>query len=164
MLNDLRYALRTLLARPAFAAVAVVTLALGIGANVAIFSLVSGVLLKPLPLADPEQLVVIWDTHPSLPVPFMVVSPPRLIAWRHADRVFENVGGFFATQMTLSESGLAEQVPGAFVYQDLLQTLGVAPAAGRFFTDDDFRAEAPRAVILSDGLWRRPVRRDRTPI
>jgi putative ABC transport system permease protein len=161
MLNDLRYAIRTLVARPSFTAVAVLTLAIGIGANVAIFSLVSGVLLRPLPLEDPERLVVIWDTHPSLPVPFMVLSPPRVIAWRAADRVFEEVGGFAPTQMTLSESGLAEQVSGAAVYQGLLQALGVAPATGRFFDDADFRAEAPRAVILSDALWRRRFSADR---
>jgi putative ABC transport system permease protein len=161
MLNDLRYAIRSLVSRPSFTAVAVLTLAIGIGANVAIFSLVSGVLLKPLPLKDPERLVVIWDTHPSLPVPYMVVSPPRVIAFRGADRVFEDVGGFVATQMTLSESGLAEQIAGASIYQGLMPALGVPPAAGRFFTDDDYRAEAPRAVILSDALWRRRFSADR---
>src|SRR5215475_3878402 len=115
MLQDIRYALRTLAARPSFSAVAVLTLAIGIGANVAIFSIVSGVLLKPLPLKEPERLVVIWDTHPSLPVPFMVATPPRIIEWRKARQVFDEVGGFFATPMTISESGLAEQIPGASV-------------------------------------------------
>src|SRR5262250_1322388 len=100
MANDLRYALRTLAHRPSFTAVAIITLAIGIGANVAIFSLVSGVLLKPLPLQDPGRLVVIWDTHPSLPVPFMVASPPRVIAWRRATGVFDEVGAFATSEVT----------------------------------------------------------------
>src|SRR3954470_22749961 len=112
-MQALRYALRTLAGRPSFTLVAVITLAIGIGANVAIFSLVSGVLLKPLPLADPDRLVVIWDTNPSLPVPLMVVSPPRVLAWRNARQIFDDVGAFADMKVTIVASGTAEQIPGA---------------------------------------------------
>src|SRR5262249_52371844 len=154
MLQDVRFAFRTLLTRPSFTAVAVLTLAIGIGANVAIFSLVSGVLLKPLPLEDPDRLVVIWDTHPSLPVPFMVASPPRVIDWRQAKDVFTEVGGFAESKLTLTDSGAAEQVSGASVYLGLMQALGVPPARGRLFVDADFLPTAERVVILGDALWR----------
>ena len=161
MLIDIRYAIRTLLRDPAFTIAALLTLAIGIGANVAIFSLVSGVLLKPLPLHDPERLVVIWDTHPSLPVPYMVASPPRVVEWRRTKQVFDEVGGFVATQMTISDAGVAEQIAGATVYEGLLQALGVPPAVGRYFLPDEFRPTAPRAVLLSDQLWRRRFGADR---
>src|SRR5580765_5372 len=123
MLNDLRYAIRALLARPSFTAVAVLTLAIGLGANVAIFSLVSGVLLKPLPLKEPERLVVIWDTHPSLPMPYMVASPPRVVEWRRARQLFDDVGAFAEAKMTITDAGAAEQITGALVYQGMLETL-----------------------------------------
>src|SRR6185295_10604066 len=99
-MNDIRYALRTLLARPSFAAVAIGTLALGIGATVAIFSIVDGVLLRPLPVASPDRLVVIWETHPSLRVPFMATSPPQIAQWRTETVLFDEVGGFAATRLT----------------------------------------------------------------
>ena len=153
-MTDIRYALRTLMARPSFTMVAVLTLAIGIGANVAIFSLVSGVLLKPLPLKDPERLVVIWDTHPSLPMPFMVVSPPRVLAWRQATQLFEDVGAFSEVKLTIADAGAAEQITGAQVYQGMLPTLGVPPVIGRFFTDAEMAANGPRVVILGDALWR----------
>jgi len=159
---DIRYALRSLVARPSFTTVAVLTLAIGIGANVAIFSLVSGVLLKPLPLKDPDRLVVIWDTHPSLPMPFMVVSPPRVLAWRQATQLFEDVGAFADVKLTVTDAGVAEQVTGAQVYQGMLPTLGVAPALGRFFTDAEMAANGPRVVILGDALWRRRFGADPT--
>ena len=162
MLNEIRFALRMLIARPAFAAAAIATLALGIGVNVAIFSIVDGVLLRPLPLPDPERLVVIWETHPSLRVPFMVASPPHLEQWRGERRLFDEVGGFAATKLTIGDSGVAEQIDGASVSQGLLPALGVAPALGRTFAPPDFPTGAPRAVILSDGLWRRRFDGDRT--
>jgi hypothetical protein len=107
---DIRYAVRALLARPAFAGVAIGTLALGIGATVAVFSIVDGVLLRPLALATPERLVVIWETHPSLRVPFMAASPPHVDEWRAEKTLFEEVGGFAAAQMTVGGAGIAEQL------------------------------------------------------
>src|SRR5262245_48077413 len=161
-MQDVRYALRSLLSRPSFAAVAILTLAIGLGANVAIFSLVSGVLLKPLPLKEPDRLVVIWDTHPSLPVPFMVASPPRVVEWRRSRQLFDEVGAFAETKLTIADGGAAEQVSGAAVYQGMLETLGVPPARGRFFSEAETAANGPRVVILGDGLWRRRYDADPT--
>lgn len=154
-LQDLRYAVRTLIARPSFTLATALTLALGIGATVAIFSIVDGVLLRPLPLHAPDQLVVIWDTHPRLPVPFMVATPPRLIEWRNQRQLFDEVGGFNSIQLTMADEGAAEELTGAAVTEGLLPALGVSPALGRFFIPNEFVLNAPRAVILSQALWRR---------
>jgi putative ABC transport system permease protein len=161
MINDVRYAIRTLLKRPAFAAVAIVTLALGIGVDVAIFSIVDGVLLRPLPLPSPDRLVVVWETHPVLRVPFMVASPPHVVQWRSERRVFDEVGGFASTKLTIGDNGIAEQVTGASVSEGLLPALGVAPAIGRLFDAHDYAANAPRVVLLGDALWRRRFAGDR---
>jgi putative ABC transport system permease protein len=125
MLNDLRFALRMLIARPAFAAAATATLALGIGINVAIFSIVDGVLLRPLLLPDPDRLVVIWETHPTLRVPFMVASPPYVVQWREERTLFDEVGGFVAAKLTVGDSGIAEQIAGASVSEGLLPALAL---------------------------------------
>ena len=162
MIHDLRHALRTFLRMPAFTVTAVLTLALGIGANVAIFGIVDGVLLRPLPLADPDRLVVIWETHPTLPVPFMVASPPHIMDWRAERALFDEVGGFSTTRLILADGGSAEQIVGASVWGGLLPALGIAPAAGRFFEPGEYQSGAPRVVILSDGLWRRRFGADRS--
>src|SRR5262245_48611142 len=162
MIHDLRHALRTFLRMPAFTVTAVLTLALGIGANVAIFSIVDGVLLRPLPLADPDRLVVIWETHPKLPVPFMVASPPHVVNWRNERTLFDEVGAFSTTRLVIAEGGTAEQIVGASVWGGLLPALGVAPAVGRFFEPAEYQPGAPRVVLLSDGLWRRRFGADRS--
>jgi hypothetical protein len=133
VLSDVRHAVRLLVARPAFTIVAVATLALGIGATVAIFSIVDGVLLRPLPVADPDRLVVIWETHPALNVPYMLASPPHVAEWRSERRLFEEVGGFVSTKLTIGDSGIAEQITGASVTEGLLRALGAAPVIGRDF-------------------------------
>src|SRR4051794_7551158 len=100
MIHDLRHAVRLLIKSPSFAVVAIATLALGIGATVAIFSIVDGVLLRPLPVAAPERLVVIWETHPALRVPFMAASPPHVAQWRGETAWFDEVAGFTSTRLT----------------------------------------------------------------
>jgi putative ABC transport system permease protein len=162
MIHDLKHAWRAFVRMPAFTITAVLTLALGIGANVAIFSIVDGVLLRPLPLADPDRLVVIWETHPTLPVPFMVASPPHIVDWRSEHTLFDEVGGFTTTRLVLADAGVAEQIVGASVWGGLLPALGIAPAVGRFFEPAEYQPGAPRVVILSDGLWRRRFGADRS--
>ena len=101
LLQDLRYGLRLLIRRPAFALVAVTTLALGIGTNTAIFTIIDRVILRAIPFPDPEQLVVIWETNPRLPVPVMVASPPTLFEWMTRTRSFVEVGAFRWRNVTL---------------------------------------------------------------
>lgn len=164
MLHDVKHAWRTFTRMPAFTVTAIVTLALGIGANVAIFSIVDGVLLRPLPLPDPERLVVIWETNPTLPVPYMVATPPHILEWREQRHLFEDVGGFQTTPLVLTDraNGSAEQIVGSSVWGGLLPALGVSPAVGRFFEPEEYRPNAPRVVLLSDGLWRRRFGADRS--
>ena len=155
MTRDFRYAVRTLIARPSFAATAVLTLAIGIGATTTIFSVVDAVILRPLPLKDPERLAVLWETNPRLPVPVMVVSPPNLADWRARTRSFEALGAFQLRSFTVAGFDQAEQVDGARVSPDLLSLLGIAPRAGRLFAQDESADGAPAVVLISSSLWQR---------
>src|SRR5262245_25485932 len=101
MLHDLRYGLRLMVRRAGFAVVAVATLALGIGANTAIFAVVDHVLLRPVPYPNLSRLVVLWETSPDLPVPVMYASPPNLGEWQRRARSFEAMGGFQWRNVTL---------------------------------------------------------------
>ncbi|MGH9371855.1 MAG: ABC transporter permease, partial [Vicinamibacterales bacterium] len=155
VLNDLRYGLRLLLHRPSFAVIAIVTLAVGIGANTAIFTVVDRVVLRAVPFPEPHRLVVVWETNPNLPVPVMVASPPTLHDWQTRNRTFEAVGAFRWRSVTLSGVGDPEQIRGATVTAPLLRALAVQPQRGRLFREEDDRAGAPPVILISDGLWRR---------
>ena len=141
--------------RPGFAAIAVLTLAIGIGANTAIFTIVDRVLLRAVPFPDPARLVVVWETNPNLPVPVMVASPPTLHDWATRNRVFADVGAFRWRSVTISGGGEPEQVRGATVTASLLRALAVQPRLGRFFVDEEDRVNGPPVVLISDGLWHR---------
>ncbi|MGE3274138.1 MAG: ABC transporter permease [Vicinamibacterales bacterium] len=154
LLQDLRHGLRLLIRRPAFAVVAVVTLALGIGANTAIFAVVDRALLRPLRVPEPDRLVAVWETSPNIPLPIMYASPPNLAEWRARARSFEALGGFSRRSLTVGGTD-PEQVPGAWVTAGLLEALGVQPRLGRLFRPEEDRANAPAVALLSDGLWRR---------
>jgi len=153
LLQDLRYALRTLGRAPGFTTIAVLTLALGIGANTAIFSLVHAVILKPLPYRDPAKLVAVWDTYlPSYPK--LGVSPPELAAWQQQTDLFEETAWYryVSQDLTLSTPGAeALEVHAAFASPALFPLLGVTPRLGRAFTS----GEGPGAVLLSHALWLR---------
>src|SRR5918998_932137 len=110
MVADMRYAIRSLMARPGFTATAVLTLAIGIGAATTIFSVVDALVLRPLPLRDPHRLAVAWETNPRLPVPVMVVSPPNLADWRARTRSFETLGAFQLRSFTVAGGEQAEQL------------------------------------------------------
>ena len=154
LLQDLRYGLRLLIRRPAFALVAVTTLALGIGTNTAIFTFIDRVILRAIPFPDPEQLVVIWETNPRLPVPVMVASPPTLFEWMTRNRSFVEVGAFRWRNVTLG-GGEPEQIRGASMTASLLRAVGVRPALGRLFVDDEDRPTARPVALIADALWRR---------
>jgi putative ABC transport system permease protein len=153
-MQDIRTAVRGLLSRPAFSLVAVLTLALGIGANTAVYTVVHGVLLAPLPYEEPRDVVVLNEISPQFPNPISV-SWQNYRDWRDRATSFETVAAFRSTQMTVTGIGDAERVPARMVTASLLPMLGVELPLGRLFSEADDRAGAPGVVILSDALWQR---------
>jgi putative ABC transport system permease protein len=158
LIQDFRYAARAFLRSPGFVAVAAITLALGIGANTAIFSLVHTVLLKPLPYRDPSRLIVAWDTYlPQdrlLPMfPKIGVAPPELELWRQQRDVFEDTAWYryVPYEMALTAPNAeALSIHAGFCSTNFLQMLGAPPSLGRSFADD----EPPNSALISDHLWR----------
>jgi hypothetical protein len=162
MYSDIRFALRVWRRRPVLAVAAVLTLALGTGANTAIFSVIYAVMLKPLPYAEPARLVQIWsaDRDPKAPKTSADAnrrwtSVDTVNRWRGMQTPFEGMGCYRAWQYTLSGSREPERVLSAAISPGFLRTLGIAPVRGRAFTDDEYRVGKEHAVILSDRLWRR---------
>src|SRR5581483_3805980 len=133
-MHDIRYAWRLLAARPAFASVAILTLALGIGANTAIFTVVNAVLLRPLPFRDPNRLVLLVERTTQFPT--VTTSWQNYQDWRDDSRSFEAVAAARTLTMTLSGVANPERVPAKMVTASLLPALGIAPQAGRTFTAD----------------------------
>ena len=151
--QDIRFGLRMLHKSPAFTAIAILTLALGIGANTAIFSIVNGVLLNPLPFPHPEQLVVLHASKPNFE--FGSVSYPNFQDWQRDNKTFSSMAvsrGYF---FSVTGTGVAEQLNGEFVSSDFFATLGVKPLLGRTFTQAEERPGAGPVVLISEGVWRR---------
>jgi putative ABC transport system permease protein len=151
--QDIRYALRALRRNPGFAAVAALTLALGVGANTAIFSVVNAVLLRPLPYAEPDRIVTVSYHHPMLG--YNAIHGEDFLAWRDRTNVFDRVAAYANKTADLRGSGEPERLDVALVSADMFSTLGVRPAFGRVFTPDDDKAGGAPVVILSYGLWQR---------
>ncbi|HVO09839.1 MAG TPA: ABC transporter permease [Vicinamibacteria bacterium] len=151
--RDLRLALRSLRRNPGYTVAAVMTLALGIGANVATFSVVHAVLLRPLPFPDPDRLVQLFATSASGDT-HEVVSHPDFTDWSRAGS-FEQLGAFAGSSLTVSGAGAAELVSGLRVSASLFPTLGATAARGRLFTAEDEKPGALPVAILSDGFWKR---------
>jgi putative ABC transport system permease protein len=151
--HDLRYTLRKLARAPLFTTVAVLTLAVGIGSNAAIFSVVNGVLLKPLPFEDPETLVGIWHTAPGLGFPEVNQSPALHFTYAAESRTFESVGMW--DNGSASVTGLDEpaQVEIMQVTHQTLPMLGIRPSLGRTFTPDEDTPEGPQTALLGHGYW-----------
>ncbi len=156
MVQDLRFGARMFLRKPAFTFVIIATLALGIGANTAIFSVVQGVLLRPLPYPEPERIVRVFETiqRTAAAGDRMEVAPANFLDWRAQTRSFEGLAAFGVTGSVIGGDGEAERLDGALVTADFFSTLGVAPRLGRAFSIEDERA-AERQVIIGDQLWRR---------
>jgi predicted permease len=153
--QDIRFGFRTLLRSPATSAVALLTLALGIGANTAIFSVVNGVLLQPLDFKDPDELVRIWESSPGRGFPRFSTSPPNFEDWRLQNQVFE---GMFASNLgsyNLTGGDRPESIPGAQVTPEFLSVLGVEPMLGRGILPEEGKPGGARVVVLSHGLWQR---------
>ncbi|HKP10645.1 MAG TPA: ABC transporter permease, partial [Blastocatellia bacterium] len=153
LLQDLRYGLRMLIKRPGFTFVAVVALALGIGANTAIFSIINAVLLRPLPYAEPERLVNVWATRPQRGLTQNSASYPDFADWRDQNDVFEYIAAYNFTDFTLTGDDNPARVSGLIVSADLFPMLGAQAATGRVFTRDDDKNGSPLTVILSHKLW-----------
>ncbi len=159
LFQDVRYAARLLLRTPGFTAIAVVALALGIGANTAIFSVVNTLLLRPLPYRDPQQLLVIWEHNIPRDKKNNVVSPGNYLHWREMNRVFDQVAGIATFRSTLTGQGNPEEMPVQYVNGGLLTMLGVAPQLGRLFAAEDDDPNV-HVAIVSDRLWRQRFGRD----
>jgi putative ABC transport system permease protein len=159
MWQDVRFGVRMLLKKPVFTAIAVLALALGAGANTAIFSVVNGVLLRPLPYKDPEKLVRLGEW--SKQVPGMSISYPNFKDWRERNRVFEGLAATQFDSYNLTGGDEPERLQGRNVSYNFFDVLGVVPAVGRSFRADEDRAGAPRVTVLSHGLWQRRFGSDR---
>ena len=153
--HDLRYGLRMLVKNPGFTAVAIIALALGIGANTAIFSVVNTVLLRPLPYKDPERLVMVFEDSSKHGFPRDTPSAANYIDWRDQNQVFESIAALDQASFNLTGVGDPERVDGRRVSAALFPLLGVSPQVGRWFTSDEDQAGANRVVIMSHRLWQR---------
>ncbi len=156
-LQELKYAFRTLRKRPGFSLIVILVLALGIGANTAIFSVVNAVLLRPLPFDHPDQLVQIWHTPPQKSFPGVKkfsVSPANFLDWKHQSSSFEAAAAYGGGLFTLTGSGEPQRLYGPKVGAEFFSVLRAKPLIGRTFTADDGKPEAQKTVVISEGLWR----------
>lgn len=163
LLQDFRYAVRSLAGRPGFSIVCVAVLALGIGANAAVFSVLNGVLLEPLPYRDPGRLVQIWETNPLMNWTSATVAPANLLDWRERNQSFTGIAyylgrdgkGAHLNDATLTGGTEPERVRAMIVSGDFFDVLAVDPALGRVLRPSDAREEEPRVVVLSHAFWTR---------
>jgi putative ABC transport system permease protein len=155
LLADARIAARSLAKAPRFTLVAVLTLSLGIGANTAIFSVVNGVLLEPLPYPSSDRLVNVWSNAPGLGYDLFPLSPDVYFMYQRESAAFEEMALYQNTSGSITEDGAAERVRGALATHTLFSTLGIHPAMGRAYTAAEDRPEALEVVVLSHALWQR---------
>src|SRR5882724_13717553 len=156
ILQDVRYGVRMLMKAPSFSIVATIALALGIGANTAIFSVVNAVLLKPLPFANSDQLMVVWETDSALGAQRSTASYPNFSDWRDQNHVFEHMASYHNNDFIMTGRGESSRLQGAVVNADLFPLLGVTPLIGRgFLPDEDKPGESGRVVVLSQGLFQK---------
>ena len=152
---DLKYGLRMLMKNPRFTAAAVLSLAIGIGANTAIFSVTNALLLRPLPYKDAERLVILWNRSPGLNVEQDWFSPGQYLDIKAENQVFDNVAATIDSSFNLTGQGVAERVEGARVSSSLFAVLGAHAMLGRVFTADEDEQGKPTTAILSYAFWQR---------
>ena len=155
LLKDIRYGFRMILKSPGFTIVAVLALALGIGANSAIFSVVNAVLLRALPFENQEQLVHVWGTHVKRGTDRNPASYPDFADFRDQNQVFAHIAAYTQSVVILTGVDAPEQLSGAFATGDLFAVLGARPALGRTFTPEDEQPTSARVAVISYGLWQR---------
>ncbi|HSE25871.1 MAG TPA: ABC transporter permease, partial [Pyrinomonadaceae bacterium] len=153
IIQDLRYAIRTMVKRPGFTLVAALTLALGIGANTAIFSAVNAVLLKPLPFPESEQLVDLAETFK--PNGYGSVSVPNFEDWKKQNDVFTGIAAYQFRSFNLQSGDTPQRIPGISVSANYFEVLGAKPVLGRTFGNGEDLAGNDRVVVLGEDLWRR---------
>jgi putative ABC transport system permease protein len=160
-MNDLRYALRQLRKTPGFTFIAVITLALGIGANTAIFSVIYAVLLQPLPYPEGDRIVILTETDTNQPQ--ISVAYPDYVDWKRDNTVFENIAVSRRESYNLSglEGRAPEQVSGGVVTGNFFKVIGLQPQLGRVFTEEEDRVGGPMVCVIGDRLWQRVFNRDR---
>jgi predicted permease len=152
--RDARYGVRQLRRNPAFSAIAIATLALGIGANTAMFSAVDAVLIRPLPYADADRLVTVWDEMSYIGFPKHVSTPPEWKEWRRSNTVFTDIAANESGHAVITGDGDPEDLPARKVTPNFWSVLGVQPALGRTFTEEE-DARGARVAVISYGLWQR---------
>jgi putative ABC transport system permease protein len=154
-IQDLRYGVRMLSKNPGVTIVAVMALALGIGANTAIFSVVNAVMLQPLPYKNADGLVMVWEHNRPRSRKQNVVSPANFLEWKDQNGVFEDMAGFYDTRVNLTEMDDPEEIPGQNVTANMFSLLGAYPMLGRAFEAEDGQPGHNDLAILSHGLWQR---------
>lgn len=157
--KDLRYGIRGLLKRPGFSVVALITLALGIGANTAIFSVVNAVVLRPLPYAEPDRLMTLWETTPGNDR--RSAAPGNFEDWRAQNKTLQEVAATFYANFNLTSDGDPDRIDGATITSNLMGLLGAHAQLGRTFQSDDDDHQDRAVVLISDGLWKRRFAADR---
>jgi putative ABC transport system permease protein len=153
--QDLGYGARMLRKHPVFTFIAALTLALGIGANTAIFSVLNSVLLRPLPYAAADRLVWIWDSNPSMGYPRFSSSGPNFKDWQRQSESFEHMAAFTGRSFNLTREGEPERIQGAMTSSDLFPMLGIKPVMGRAFLPDEEKAGSHHVALISYSLWQR---------
>ena len=154
-LNDIRYAIRSLIKRPAFTLVAASTLALGIGANTAIFSSVYALLLKPLPFPELDRVVAVWDSYPTKGVKRNEVSMANYLDWRAQNQSFQQLALYSWWSINLTGIDPPERIQGFSITANFFDAIGVKPVMGRNFTEEENQPGKDTVAILTDGLWQR---------
>ena len=155
LLQDFRYSARTLLKRPAFVITITIILALGIGANSAIFGVVNAVLIRPLPYEASDRIVMIWETNQSQGVPRSIVSPARFVDWKNQTNAFDQLAALRFWYYTVTGLGDPERYQGARVSADFFRLLDVTPELGRNFGPEEEQVGRDHVVILTHAFWQR---------
>jgi len=153
--NQLRQVLRRLGRAPMFTVITLITLAAGVGANTVVFSVLEGVLLKPMPYPHSEELVGVWHTAPGLNIPELNMSPSNYFIYREQGRAFQDIGMYQSDSDSVTGVGEPEQVPSLRVTEATLPLLGVHPIYGRHFSHEDDSPGHPETVLLTYGYWQR---------
>ncbi len=162
LFRDIQYAARVLFKNPGFSVVAIITLALGIGANTAIFSVVNAVVLRPLPYAEPDRLVMLWETIGGNDR--RSGAPGNFVDWRAQNNTFQEMAATFYANFNLTSDGEPDRIDGATITSNLMSMLGASAQLGRTFQPDDDEHQDRSLVLLSDGLWKRRFGADRNVV
>ncbi len=160
LFKDIRFGVRSLLKRPGFTAIAIITLALGIGANTAIFSVVNALLLRPLPFKEPARLAQVWEANIKRGQNTMDVSYPNFADWRDQNQVFEQIAAYTDRTFNLTGTAEPEQIQGEIVSPSLFPLLGIRPVLGRVLLPEEDYPNKVFSVVMGERLWRRRFNSD----